>query len=186
MERLPDAMLSRFSITLEFTKYTREELAAIGQRVAIALGLELDQPALAELAKRSDGTPRGVLNSLRHVKDYALVKSESPTITVETVVDALGAAAQEHDESAQDRRAIPSSVRMEVWRRDGGKCAKCGGREKLEYDHIIPISKGGSNTARNIELLCEGCNRSKSNRIGATLSGWSRQMARLGSCARAW
>lgn len=62
----------------------------------------------------------------------------------------------------QDRRAISSSVRMEVWRRDGGKCVKCGSRENLEYDHIIPISKGGSNTARNIELLCEKCNRSKS------------------------
>jgi Holliday junction resolvasome RuvABC ATP-dependent DNA helicase subunit len=168
MERLPDAMLSRFSIKLEFTEYTREELAAIGQRLAIGLGLELDQPALAELAKHSDGTPRGVLNSLRYVKDYALVKSESLTITAETVVAALGAggaSAQDIDDAGQDRHAIPSSVRMEVWRRDGGKCVKCGGRERLEYDHIIPIAKGGSNTARNIELLCENCNRSKSDRI---------------------
>jgi 5-methylcytosine-specific restriction endonuclease McrA len=29
----------------------------------------------------------------------------------------------------------------------------------------VPISKGGSNTARNIELLCEKCNRSKSNNV---------------------
>jgi hypothetical protein len=60
------------------------------------------------------------------------------------------------------RIAIPSHVRREVWRRDEGKCVKCGSREKLEYDHIIPLSKGGSNTARNIELLCQDCNRSKS------------------------
>ncbi len=73
--------------------------------------------------------------------------------------------AQPNTESSQDRRAIPSSVRMEVWRRDGGRCVKCGSREKLEYDHIIPISKGGSNTARNIELLCENCNRSKGDSI---------------------
>jgi hypothetical protein len=59
------------------------------------------------------------------------------------------------------REGIPESVRIEVWRRDGGKCVKCGSRCKLEYDHIIPISKGGSNTARNIELLCEVCNRAK-------------------------
>ena len=69
------------------------------------------------------------------------------------------------DEPSQGRVAIPSSVRMEVWRRDGGKCVKCGSREKLEYDHIIPISKGGSNTARNIELLCEKCNRTKRDSI---------------------
>jgi TPR repeat protein len=68
----------------------------------------------------------------------------------------------------QDRRgraAIPSEVRREVWRRDGGKCVKCGSRTNLEYDHIVPISKGGSNTARNIELLCESCNRAKSDSI---------------------
>jgi hypothetical protein len=64
-----------------------------------------------------------------------------------------------------ERPRIPEGVRIEVWRRDGGKCARCGSREKLEYDHIVPISKGGSNTARNIELLCEKCNRSKSNNV---------------------
>lgn len=64
-----------------------------------------------------------------------------------------------------ERPRIPENVRIEVWRRDGGKCARCGGREKLEYDHIVPISKGGSNTVRNIELLCEKHNRSKSNNV---------------------
>lgn len=63
------------------------------------------------------------------------------------------------------RPNIPERVRIKVWRRDSGKCVKFGSRERLEYDHIIPISKGGSNTARNIELLCEKCNRSKSNKI---------------------
>ncbi|MCX6039480.1 MAG: HNH endonuclease [Chloroflexi bacterium] len=38
---------------------------------------------------------------------------------------------------------------------------KCGSQENLGFDHIIPISKGGKNTARNIQLFCEKCNRSK-------------------------
>lgn len=65
------------------------------------------------------------------------------------------------------RHRIPEAVRIEVWRRDQGKCATpgCNSRENLEYDHIIPIDAGGSNTARNIELLCEPCNRRKSNKI---------------------
>ena len=63
------------------------------------------------------------------------------------------------------RPNIPEVVRIEVWRRNDGACARCGSRERLEYDHIIPIIKGGSNTARNIELLCETCNRKKSDNI---------------------
>jgi hypothetical protein len=65
----------------------------------------------------------------------------------------------------QRRSQIPEQVRSEVWRRDAGKCSKCGVRENLEFDHIIPFSRGGSSTVRNLELLCENCNRKKSNRI---------------------
>lgn len=68
------------------------------------------------------------------------------------------------DDAKLSRPNIPEAVRIEVWRRDGGVC-RCGSRERLEYDHIIPVSKGGSNTARNIELLCEACNRRKAAEI---------------------
>jgi 5-methylcytosine-specific restriction endonuclease McrA len=63
------------------------------------------------------------------------------------------------------RTAIPAAVRRAVWQRDQGRCAKCGCRDRLEFDHIVPISRGGANTERNIELLCELCNRGKSDRI---------------------
>lgn len=63
-------------------------------------------------------------------------------------------------------RHISQNVKDKVWRRDGGKCVECGSQERLEFDHIIPHSKGGSNTYRNIQLLCEHCNRSKSAKIG--------------------
>lgn len=63
------------------------------------------------------------------------------------------------------RKHIETRVKQEVWRRDQGRCVECSSKEKLEYDHIIPLSKGGSNTARNIQLLCQKCNRSKSNKI---------------------
>lgn len=63
-------------------------------------------------------------------------------------------------------RLISQEVKDLVWNRDGGKCAQCGSNEKLEFDHIIPFSKGGSNTYRNIQLLCERCNREKLNKIG--------------------
>lgn len=69
------------------------------------------------------------------------------------------------EEEKKKSRRISQRVKNEVWRRDNGKCADCGSRINLEYGHIIPFSKGGSNTARNIELLCEKCNRKKYNKI---------------------
>ena len=63
------------------------------------------------------------------------------------------------------RKPIPKDVKMYVWQRDQGRCVECGSKERLEYDHIIPVSKGGSNTDRNIQLLCEYCNRSKGSSI---------------------
>jgi len=68
-------------------------------------------------------------------------------------------------EILKSREPIPEDVRFAVWRRDEGKCVKCGSRNNLEYDHIIPVSKGGSNTERNIQILCEKCNREKSDKI---------------------
>lgn len=69
-------------------------------------------------------------------------------------------------ENVKKREPIPQEVQDAVWRRDGGRCVKCGSQENLEFDHIIPFSKGGSNTVRNLQLLCEKCNREKSNNIG--------------------
>jgi hypothetical protein len=45
--------------------------------------------------------------------------------------------------SRDTRESIPDSVRLFVWQRDQGRCVECGQREKLEFDHIIPIALGG-------------------------------------------
>jgi 5-methylcytosine-specific restriction endonuclease McrA len=90
---------------------------------------------------------------------------EEGQLRAEAETRRLEQSAGEENLEVQVRQPIPSAVRREVWRRDQGKCARCGSREKLEYDHIVPVARGGSNTARNIELLCESCNRSKSHSI---------------------
>ena len=67
---------------------------------------------------------------------------------------------------AARRERIPQSVMLFVWQRDKGHCVRCNSNERLEFDHIIPVAEGGSNTERNIQLLCETCNRSKGKSIG--------------------
>lgn len=59
--------------------------------------------------------------------------------------------------SKNNQNSIPKSVEVAVWRRDLGKCAKCGSSDMLRYEYIIPIEKGGSNALENVRLLCEIC-----------------------------
>jgi 5-methylcytosine-specific restriction endonuclease McrA len=66
---------------------------------------------------------------------------------------------------SDNRQPIPDDVKMFVWQRDNGRCVKCGSNKSLEFDHIIPFSQGGSNTARNLQILCETCNRSKGGNL---------------------
>lgn len=63
-------------------------------------------------------------------------------------------------------RIIPSAVKQEVWKRDGGQCVQCGSEENLHFDHIVPFSKGGTSLlAANIQLLCAKHNLEKSARM---------------------
>jgi 5-methylcytosine-specific restriction endonuclease McrA len=78
----------------------------------------------------------------------------------------LQAMADQLDERGR-RQKIPGDVKARVWERDGGQCSACASTRDLEFDHIIPLKLGGSNTERNLQLLCAECNRRK----GATLAG---------------
>jgi tellurite resistance protein len=62
-------------------------------------------------------------------------------------------------------RRIPREVRQRVWQRYGGRCAECGDGQYLEFDHVIPVAKGGSNSDANVQLLCRRCNLKKSDFI---------------------
>lgn len=93
---------------------------------------------------------------------YAVVKHERRMSNLKRSVDRhIGLDASEQPK----REHIADRIRIFVWQRDEGKCVKCGSIEKLEFDHIIPVAKGGNNTERNIQLLCEACNRSKGANI---------------------
>ena len=63
------------------------------------------------------------------------------------------------------RTPIPEAVRAEVWRRDQGRCVNCGSKENLHFDHIIPVSRGGGTSPKNLQLLCQSCNFTKGAKI---------------------
>lgn len=66
------------------------------------------------------------------------------------------------------RKSIPKAVRLELWANHFGdqfvgKCFCCKNeiaRDNFEAGHVIPASKGGSDTPDNLRPICFGCNRS--------------------------
>jgi len=91
----------------------------------------------------------------RKVFEFMLEPRSSEQEAIETEVAALS-----------HTRLIPTHVKVDVWKRDEGRCVLCGSTENLHYDHDLPYSKGGSSlTAANVRILCARHNLQKSDRI---------------------
>ncbi len=69
-------------------------------------------------------------------------------------------------------RGIPRDLMLKVVRRDGQICQRCNKPVKdneVEFDHIIPVSKGGPVMADNLRLTCRSCNRTKLDSLAEVL-----------------
>lgn len=65
-----------------------------------------------------------------------------------------------HQRRARGAEPLPPEVIRSVFDRDG-HCLRCLTTEKLTLDHIVPLSRGGTNDQDNLQTLCRGCNGSK-------------------------
>lgn len=58
---------------------------------------------------------------------------------------------------------------LKAWKKKlsilGHMCQHCGTKEHICIDHIVPVSKGGSNHIDNLQPLCRSCNSSKKDKI---------------------
>jgi 5-methylcytosine-specific restriction endonuclease McrA len=70
---------------------------------------------------------------------------------------------------ALKRGATAENVNYDaIWERDNGICYICGLfvlRDDVHFDHVIPLSKGGSHTYGNIRVTHSRCNMSKSDKL---------------------
>lgn len=69
-------------------------------------------------------------------------------------------------------RTISREVMLKVVRRDGQICQRCHEPvrdDEVEFDHVIPFSKGGRSTAENLRLVHRDCNRRKSDSLSEVL-----------------
>jgi hypothetical protein len=86
-------------------------------------------------------------------------------IAIETVMDE-SIPEDIFDADVKRSRIIPSSIKLEVWKRDNGMCVQCQSKDELHFDHILPFSKGGTSIkVENVQLLCARHNLEKSAKI---------------------
>jgi holliday junction DNA helicase RuvB len=97
---LTAALRDRFGATFRLEFYGTADLEAILHRSARLLGVELQQPGAAEIARRARGTPRIANRLLRRVRDFAQVRADG-RIDRQVARDAL--ALLEVDEAGFDR-----------------------------------------------------------------------------------
>jgi 5-methylcytosine-specific restriction endonuclease McrA len=93
-------------------------------------------------------------------------------------LDSARAGLARDEDSRPRREPVAREIRQAVWNRDGGACVECGEAFDLQYDHIIPVSRGGATSVANLQILCGDCNRAKSDAIGLESQPWSASQIR--------
>lgn len=71
-----------------------------------------------------------------------------------------------HDPATRLREAATygstwRQARVIALRRAGHRCQHCGSTHRLQVDHVIPISQGGTHQQSNLQVLCEKCHDRK-------------------------
>jgi hypothetical protein len=84
-------------------------------------------------------------------------------LAISVIIDEV--ARSEATQRVRSRNALAGKrlvvVLEEIGERDGMRCACCGSTDRLEVDHVVPVSKGGTSDSRNLQLLCHDCNQAK-------------------------
>lgn len=65
---------------------------------------------------------------------------------------------------ALEREPISAHVRRAVMERDRWACRWCDSPDRLQIDHILPVSAGGGSHPINLRVLCASCNGRRGNR----------------------
>jgi 5-methylcytosine-specific restriction endonuclease McrA len=75
-------------------------------------------------------------------------------------------------------------LRSVIWLRDGGRCRYCGRlvelrrtgdippEDRMTFDHVVPISRGGEHTYANIWASCHECNTLKGGMTLPEFDAW--------------
>ena len=150
-------------------KYRTRPAIAAKERVRLKRQYEQNKESISARRKaRYKANPEAALATNRKWREANLEKhralnrkwAKDHPLEMRALV-AKRRALHKHAEGHYTRKDIHA-----LWDKQLGVCASCSAvLLSFEVDHIIPLSKGGSNWPSNLQLLCRFCNRSKSNKL---------------------
>jgi hypothetical protein len=127
-------------------------------------GWELPWSKIMRIRQDSTASLHLQISQKRGAGRYFVADPEYATAVVDAVARISRREILRRD-AGRDTRRVPQEVKAAVWQRDAGRCVECGSTSYLEFDHVIPLSKGGATSPGNLQLLCRGCNLRKANRL---------------------
>ena len=134
-------------------------------------GRKSDRVAEMKISEDDEGTRACFLSERDCMRQaMALLFSQNPDVeflwTREIEYKSIAGAGK--NKATIQREPVGLSKRYNIMKRDGFQCVLCGanGKDaKLEIDHIVPVSAGGSNSMDNLRTLCFECNRGNRDQI---------------------
>jgi 5-methylcytosine-specific restriction endonuclease McrA len=158
--RIAQKLLIQFLADEEFMKKYEEVRALLSQRLPDTSFANIFEALIGEFLDRHSPTCRKARRDHKNTARQASVqeprRAERPRLVARSSV--IG--------SKRRSRHISAAVRDEVFTRDKGRCTyvgatgrRCASTQALQVDHITPFTRGGSNAASNLRILCAKHNR---------------------------
>lgn len=126
---------------------------------------------------RADSTARKKVwieaNKKRHYATSQAWRQRNPETVKAAAKRRRDAEPELHRQRWRERQAKKNAngnfviLPRELRRLQHSACATCGATERVEVDHVIPVSRGGRNSIGNMQPLCRFCNASKGSKLMA-------------------
>ena len=112
-------------------------------------GLVPDLESLAFRLRLSEKATEKILTDL-FVNDFLVDSSDTEDLLAD---ETLTPAQQIAKKNGFGSRYIPDEMKRFVLARDKAACVECGSKDRLEFDHREPISRGGESVVENLQIL---------------------------------
>lgn len=131
-----------------------------------------------KVSYNDETTVSGAIIKMNHISNRWVVLQSSndslmkiflSDIFPDSIIPLVFAKKENKKENKNDSRdPISAKLRFEVFKRDKfvcQYCGACGPDVELEIDHIIPVSRGGTDDITNLKTACFKCNRGKGDKV---------------------